>query len=557
MRTMRTRISHLSKCLAQQAFLILVAFAVGSPAVAAGFDTSYNVFQGDLNNDGNTDLHVKSSSVTVIPLDDLPIVIGPPVREFVLRNRGDRTFDLVSVLTSSERIQVAQWSAANVGIAVRDIDADGYEDLDLRSVNRAASGVRDQIVLSSRQYGAAPRQLISKSDKIRNFTNDLSGAIFDNDYFTRNVPYRVTGVEPPTRRYYGSIVNEGNFSGTSMLLTGCRAGSPNSICELSTVDPSPCVRTVNIYNERDEYVGTGPRDVCPSYVHVFVYVPGSVTLTADYSVFDQDARETKDILNRLQQGCGLFQQNTDVNQIETIFSRVYGFPVSVLDRYVSNSDKHPAAPGDEIYNRSDPTFHHYDVRNKICDIGQANCNLIATSEYETNGLRGFTLPSYQMRQLWTPVDGSPIPVYVPFTQPWNADKPSAYTREFGTVTQRWAQLEYPAGYWSKGIQNVTTPQHWVYPGTIIRKVFQEGNAIYVRTHGMGVNRLWCINEPTGATAAAGLLVAMANDSKGTTTFNTLDKVFIDKFRGANGYPAHNPSASGGEGMVFKDGSSID
>jgi hypothetical protein len=542
-----------------KAAAVFAAIAVGAQTRAAGFDASYNVFQGDLNGDGYTDLYIRSSSVTVIPLDDIPVVIGPPVRDFVLSNRGDRSFDMISTLTATQRNQVAQWPAARVTVVVSDRDGDGYEDLNLLSVSRAVAGARDAIVLSSGQYGTSPRQLLDKTDKVRNFQRDLTAAIYSPNYFAENVPYRVTGVEPATRIYYGSVVNAGNSFGTASLLATCGADFPSRNCRLSTTDPSTCIRTVRVYNERDEYIGTQTRDVCPSYVHVFVYIPGSVSLEADYTVFDQDARESKDILDRLQQGCSLFQANQDSNRLETIFNRVYGFPTLVNDHFTSNSVKHPPAPGDELYDRKDPTFHHYDVRTKVCDIGQPNCNLTATVSYATGGLRGFTHPSERLQQLLTAVDGSRLPVYVPIWRPWAADTPSAYTNYFGDITQRFAQT----GYWIQGVQNVTTSDHWVYPGTIIRKVFQEGNAIYVRTHGMGLNRLWCYTANSDDLARVGrMVVAFSNDRFGTTTFETLDGVFVDKFRSTNGYsPAvgHGlpPTGGGGEGIALRDGSSIE
>src|SRR6185295_5897947 len=108
----------------------LLGFAL--QASAAGFDSSYNVFSGDLNGDGRTDLYVSSSRVVVIPVDDIPIVVGPPVRSFVLQNRGDGSFDLISNLTAAQRSTVAAWPPADVGMSVRDIDMDSHPDLDLQ-----------------------------------------------------------------------------------------------------------------------------------------------------------------------------------------------------------------------------------------------------------------------------------------------------------------------------------------------------------------------------------------------------------------------------------------
>ena len=103
--------------LAVRAFFIAAAFlAVSIQANAAGFDSTYNVFKGDLNGDGRTDLYIKGTRVIVIPFDDLPIVIGPAVRDFVLQYRGDSSFDLITSLTASQRSAVAQWASADVGL---------------------------------------------------------------------------------------------------------------------------------------------------------------------------------------------------------------------------------------------------------------------------------------------------------------------------------------------------------------------------------------------------------------------------------------------------------
>jgi hypothetical protein len=83
---------------------VVALLAIAARADAAGFDYSYNVFRGDLNGDGRTDLYVKTNRSLVIPFDDLPIVVGPPVREFVLQYRGDGSFDLIANLTTAQRI---------------------------------------------------------------------------------------------------------------------------------------------------------------------------------------------------------------------------------------------------------------------------------------------------------------------------------------------------------------------------------------------------------------------------------------------------------------------
>lgn len=525
-------------------------------ASAAGFDESYIVYQGDINSDQRTDLYIRSTRVISIPLDDIPIVIGPPVQAFVLQNNGDGSFSLISSLSSSQRAAVAQWPVSDVSASTRDIDADGHGDLDLISMSAAAPGARDHIVFGSSVWGTAPRQVFTKSNKYVRFYNDLLGAIYNPNYFQSNVPYRVTSAEPANRVYFGSVIHAGDSVSTFRELGNCSASFGSNRCYLSPVDPAPCVRSVVVKDANGLVVGSGNVDVCPSYVHIFVYVPGTVAVSPDYSVYDEQARESKEILDRLQDDCSLFTPSSDTQRLDQIMAIVYGSPIGIGDGYFPNSTAHPPAPGDELFDRRDPTFHHYDVKTKVCSVGQPNCDLIATNSYSYKGLRAFTYPSYKLQETYTAVDGSPVSVYVPLTGPFQLDNPDAYTMYFGTITQRFVG----SGYWKDAVQNVTTPSHTVYPGTIARKMYQEGNFIYVKTHGMGVNKTWCIPEvpfplPTiSAVPAVRMIIAASNDNFGAKTFATLDRQMLKAFRLQNGHPNAQPSGapvlgSGGQADV--------
>jgi hypothetical protein len=509
---------------------------IGTQVDAAGFDASYNVFSGDLNADERPDLYIKSSRTLVIPFDEIPIVIGPPVRDFVLQAKPDGTFDVILPLTSAQRATVAQWPAAQISLSFRDVDMDGHGDMDMISIRDVVPGARDQIVLGSNQWGGGPKRLITKTDKFRNFHNDLQAAIQNPNYFNEYAPTRVTGTEPGSRVYYGGIINAGAFAPTELLMSWCRYDYPSAECHLSTADPVPCTRTVDLYNDNGEYVGTTIRNVCNDHLHVFVYVPGSVTVAKDYSVFDEHARESKQILDRLQNGCALFSPSADTQRINEILGSIYGAPISNTDRFFQNSTPHPPAPGDELLDRNDPTFHHYDVRTKLCKVGQPSCNLVAANSYLYMGLRAFTYPSQRLQPTYTAVDGSQLTVYVPL--PWKVNNPDAFVAPFGRITQRFAQ----SGYWAEGVQNVTTPEHWVYPGTIIRKMFQDGDSLYVRTHGIGMNRFWCVPAGGHPAQVAGvngvrMIMAASNDYFGAKTFATLDRQFSRYWRTQNSYPA--------------------
>lgn len=170
--------------------------------------------------------------------------------------------------------------------------------------------------------------------------------------------------------------------------------------------------------------------------------------------------------------------------------------------------------------------------------------MVNASSFSYKGLRAFSFQSYQLQPTFTPVDNTTeVMAYV--TVPGLTDRPNAYVVPIGRVTQRFVQT----GYWSEGIQNVTTPSHWVYPGTIVRKIFQEGNSLYVRTHGIGVNRFWCVPAslpvpPQYWSSVYGvrMVVAFGNDYFGAKAFHTLDKTMIKEFRIQNGYPTSGPQS---------------
>lgn len=514
----------------------IVVFLFAIKANAAGFDYSYMIHEGDLNGDQWTDLYIKSNRVIVIP-GEIPIVIGPTIRPFVLRARSDGTFDIVANLTAAQRNSLNNWPVSDVSLLIRDADADGRDDLDLTSLSdELGPAMRDHIVLAPVQ-GGVPTKLITKTNKFINFHNDLLAAIQDPDYFEDTAPYRVIGQEPASRIYYGTIPTAGSSIITSLAVSWCQEDYPGAGCYLSTQDPDQCIRTVDLLDENGQVIGTTTTNVCNGYIHVFVYVPGSVSVAKDYTVFDEHARETHEILERLQQDCSVFTPSTDTDRINEILGGIYGIPVNVTDGYFRNNTIHPPAPGDELFDEKDPTFHHYDVRSKLCETGQPNCNLTAANDYAHRGLRAFTYPSYKLRPSYTPIDGSELWVYVPpYYAPYRVFDPNAFTWPFGKITQRFVQ----SGYWEGGVQNVTTEDHFVYPGTIVRKVFQEGNALYVRTHGMGVNRFWCIPAtPVSLDPIRGMRIIMAasNDIFGAKTFATLDQQMRGFFRAQNGYPA--------------------
>jgi hypothetical protein len=517
--------------------LILSQWMVIGSAHAAGYDSSYEVYRGDFNGDGRGDLYVASTrGPIVIPVDDLPIVIPQPVKNVVLQSNADGTFTMISSFTPAQKSALASWPRASVEVALRDIDQDGAGDIQLSQLGSVVPGAMAQILLAERRGNAAPKKLIARTGKFNAFHNDLISVMRDHNFFESNAPLRVKSTpEPISRQYYGSIIRAGSSVSTLFVVSRCTLAYPGGRCYLTPVPPSQCQQTGSQFNDRNEYIGEGTRNVCSDYVHVFVYVPNSVQLERDYTVFDPDAREAWDIIESLLDGCLIWTPGNQLARLNDIATTIFGTPIGqlqVLDNWMHGLT-HPPAPGDNLFDTSDPTFHHYDVKTDICTTDQVNCNVTGV-----DALAWFySHPSFRIEPLKAQPDtGLQKMAYIPWW-PGNVDDPTAYTKELGPITQRLAQT----GHWAGAIQNITTPQHYMYPGTITRKIFQEGNQIRVRTHGIGVNRSLCLAPPPGSFAdpavqAMRLFMAGMNAAYGDDAFRTVDRVLVKRWRTDNGYP---------------------
>lgn len=315
------------------------------------------------------------------------------------------------------------------------------------------------------------------------------------------------------------------------------------------------MRTVNLYNDAGVYVGRGTVDICQIGVHVIIYTPGTITVARDYSVFDPDARETADILDRLTVSCPIFP-TTDEERLlqieEIIWQHVL---LRGAGANVNNEFAHTGFPGDELFNPADKTYHHYDVYTKVCDLTEPNCDLATVRD---QALRHFSLPNRMLAPVFTPIPGPHQMAYISF--PGLTSFASSYVRKAGYVTQRFIE----SGRWATGTQNVTEADHLVYPGTISRYIDTNvdkaktprtppgaGTALYVFTHGVGLNRYRCdINRNSRPLQ---ILLGHANDVYGQKAFAQLDKEMIKWWRrhfnpsGVNGPPPPTGEVNPGPG----------
>lgn len=121
---------------------LVLLFAAQVKVHAAGFDDSYQVYEGDLAPaDGLIDLYIRGTGPIPIMLDDLTIMIPSSVTDFILKNNGNGTFSLISPLTSAQRSAARAWAPSAADRALRDVDFNGTIDLTLQNLGDVISEI--------------------------------------------------------------------------------------------------------------------------------------------------------------------------------------------------------------------------------------------------------------------------------------------------------------------------------------------------------------------------------------------------------------------------------
>jgi hypothetical protein len=510
-------VSFLSTCLAT---ILLLA---GSGASAAGFGQGYKVFHGDLNGDGRKDLLVKAppKKVSIIPLDDLivPIIKCCDTPDFVLQNNGAGSFSIVGALTAAQQLIVAAWpEASQVTVWSRDIDYDGKKDLELTGVRLLIADAWDMILWANDQQGGVPSQLKAQDMRFQARHEQLFAWIRDNNFFDNNAPLRVRvgGPVPTNPQWYAGFGDPPPVGLMNQWLQQCNAQvQPSRTCVIHQGwPPEPCIRTVGIYDNQGRWLFNTTTNICDYRWHILIY-PNTIQVERDYSVYDSEARETAEIMRRLNSTCPAMNE-TDKSRLQTIMEGWYGRALAGIFRSDTlNSWQHETFPGDSgIYQySSDPTFHHYDLETKICFAGQSNCTLAAVRD---NKHRYYSFPNFLLRPKFTNVDGSSELAFI--TWPGGTSNPNNYWIPAGPITQRFVTT--PGHRYEGATQNVTQTNHVVYPGTISRYVEQRSDGIWVFTHGIGINRMFCTLHP--AFRPLNLLAGYGNDVYGPKAFGALD-----------------------------------
>ena len=501
----------------------------GGAAHAAGFGEGYTVYHGDFNGDGRKDLYIKAPAKKVVPIamDDItvPIVLCCDVTDFVLQNDGARGFTIVGNLSAAQRSTLASWPAAtDVDLWYRDVDHDGKQDLEITSIVSLGTDSFDQIVYGG-AANQAPTGLTSKNLKFQRYHEQVYGWKSDHNYFENTAPLVVDQVQPggPVA-WFASISDPTNVMLMNQFLADCSAyvaqyGNLYTCLTTSTLPPNTqCVRPVVIYDNAGNIVGQGTDDICSKPVHIVIFRRTLVTWKKDYSKHDQDARETADILLRFELGCPLYSDN-DMTGLGNVLERIYqrGIRNLIGQADKPNSFNHVPFPGDDLFDKTDVTFHHYDQVTRICSLSQANCTMAIVRDHD---FRYFSHPALQLKPTYTNIVPPPGPY--PFqmayiTLPGLDGVPDSYVFPAGFITQKFVY----ADPWAGAVQNVTTAAHISYPGTISRYVWPLDGTLSVFTHGIGINRGYCLLAMSYRPYQT--VVGALNDMEGPKQFGQLSK----------------------------------
>lgn len=176
---------------------LLCLCAAVVPAFAADYggfvDHEYVARSGDFNGDGRTDLFLKyRPKIIPIPLDDLtiPIPVRQDVNDFVLQQRVDGGFDVVSNLSQSQREMVQGWAVVILEMIRGDFNLDGLVDILIKNVGSIIPNALDTLVFAPPARAAPPAAVKGIDSAFKQFARDVTGWIENpDDYYTPGYYY--------------------------------------------------------------------------------------------------------------------------------------------------------------------------------------------------------------------------------------------------------------------------------------------------------------------------------------------------------------------------------
>ncbi len=252
-------------------------------ASAQGFGGRNEVLSGDFNADGLTDLYLRQAPVVIfVSLDgiDVPIVAPSQVGAFVLQQRQDRTFHIVSGLNQTQLSRLHQWTETAIEVLLADVNADGREDLMLGGIGTPIPGADDLIVFAPQTFGSPPVDLVAIDKDFQKFFSELGRWIGNPNYFDEHAPDRV---EKVNRWFY---FGNANAAGLQILLSRCAATRGNCSWGYLNLDTYLAQWGVDC----DQFIApNNPRTFCRAGYHVFYTETVEQVTGKDYSVFEPEA----------------------------------------------------------------------------------------------------------------------------------------------------------------------------------------------------------------------------------------------------------------------------
>ena len=113
------------------------------------------------------------------------------------------------------------------------------------------------------------------------------------------------------------------------------------------------------------------------------------------------------------------------------------------------------------YSAQNPRYHQYEFTERLCETSNPRC----TADAAFDALRRYAVPG-------RPTNGQPVE---------NGEVSLANVMGLGGHVQTWLEPS------SRSIVNVTQPDHFLHAGMVLRQIVREGDSIYVRTIGIGIN----------------------------------------------------------------------
>lgn len=286
-------------------------------AFANGFDNNYEVFSGDLNNDGLKDLYVRQKPKIILLHGDIitPIVLPSPVKPFILQQNNDSSFSIVSELPTSQIENFSNnWQPTAINVITGDFNMDGKIDILLEGVTNTVIGSFDQIVFAPNTQTTAPNKIKAIDNEFQKFFKELNSTIYNRNYFSENAPIVTQAITINDTIYLGEW-----------------CASPQWVEENGPLENKEPIPTIvrdtldDIYANDAEFINlcnsTGRTVIHRDFVSVQYQIPAG---SKDYSVFNQDAIEASKVLGTVIDNNTLENGSTEKSVLEDIFERVFG-----------------------------------------------------------------------------------------------------------------------------------------------------------------------------------------------------------------------------------------